>query len=107
MAVERAFAQAWKVLAASQYIGCAKAGEKLSRVSDRLLRMRRNRARTHHITRRFKRQIEHGSEVYVKSESATVSSNQFAVPAEKFTFAGGEHFSRSRSRPQNVAEAVN
>src|SRR5271157_3922264 len=105
-AVERALAKAGKVLAASQNARGSKPGEKLARISNRLTRIRRNRARTHHVARSFKRQIEHGSEVDVESKSTAILSDHLPVLAEKLAIAGREHVRRRRSGTKHIAKTV-
>ena len=106
MAVERAFAQTGEMLATSQHSRGPQAGEELARVGNRLARIRRNRARTHDAARSFKRQIEHGSEVNVESQSAAVRSDDLPMLAEKFAIGSGEHLRCRRGWTQHLAKAV-
>src|SRR5258708_34302670 len=106
MAVEFALAEAGKVLATSQHACGAKPCEELARIANRFAGVGRDRARTHHAARRFKREIEHGSEVNVESEGAAVLSDDLPVFAEEFAVTGGEDICCRRSWPERIAEAV-
>src|SRR5712692_7702379 len=106
MAVESALAQAGEVLAASENARRAQAREKFARVANRFARVCRDRARTHHAPRSFKGEIEHGSEVNVKSQSAAVFANHLPVLTEEFAIAGGEHIRCRRCWAEHVAKSI-
>src|SRR5258708_34758244 len=106
MAVEFALAEAGKVLAASQHACGAEPCEELARIGNRCAGVSRDRARSHHAARRFKGEIEHGSEVNVESEGAAVLSDDLPVFAEELAIAGGEDICSGRRWPEHIAEAV-
>src|SRR5260370_37217185 len=106
MAVEFALAEAGKVLAASQHACGAKPCEELARIGNRFAGVCRDCARTQHAARRFKREIEHGSEVDVESEGAAVFPNHVPVLAEELAISRREYIRCRSCRAEHVPEAV-
>src|SRR5437868_8639168 len=106
MTVQLAFAQPWKMLAASQHFADGQAGEKFSSVSNHLPRIRRYRARPHYSTRSFQRQIKCRREVHVEPKSAAVLADDLTMLAIDFQIVHRKHLRRGRRRPQSIAEPV-
>jgi len=59
MRIERSLAQSREMFAAAKHGGISQPAQKLARVGNHLLRIVRNRPRTHHLSRSLVGQIEH------------------------------------------------
>src|SRR5438270_13882199 len=82
MTVELAFAQARKVLPASQNLCRRKTSKKFTSVGDSLPRIRRNRSRPHHAARGFECKVKHRCEIHVEAQRPAIVADNAAVLAE-------------------------
>src|ERR1700722_14698084 len=95
------------MFAAAQHSRQTHTREKFARISNRLSWMLRYGAGTHHAPRRFKRQIEHGREIYVKTQGAAVLADDPSMLSKKLAISSGEHFCRRRCGGKHFTKAVN
>ena len=106
MAVECAFAETGEMLAASQHVGGAQAGEEFASIGYGFARIGGDGAGTHHAARGFEGKIEDGGEIEVEAEGAAVFADELAVLAEEFAIAGGEDFGGGGGGTERIAEAI-
>jgi hypothetical protein len=106
MAVERPFAEAGKMFAASQNSGLCQSGEELADVFHGFHGIRRDCTRRHHLARCLESQIEDGGKVYVKAERTAVLADNLAVFAKHAGIAGGKHVRRGWRRPKGVTKTI-
>src|SRR5258708_16953653 len=106
MAIELAFAEPGKMLAAAETPGRPQAGEKLASVCNRFPWIPRDGTRAHYFARSFAGQVKDRGKIDVKSESAAVFSNELSVLAEEFAVAGGEYILCRRCGTQDVSKPV-
>ena len=83
MRVERASAQARKMLAAARHALRRQPGEKLARVRHNSAAVAASAARRHHFCRLRQRQVEHRRQRRVEAEGLHCPRNQLAVLARE------------------------
>jgi len=106
MAVERALAEAGKMLAAPQNPGVCQSGKELTDVFHGFHGIWRDCARCHHLARCLEGQVEDGGEVYVEAECTAVLADNLAVLTKHARIAGGKHVRRRRRRPERVTKTI-
>ena len=106
MRIERGLAQSGEMFAAAEHAGIAQPAQKLARVGNHLLRIVRNRPRTHHRTRSLVGQVEHRGKIHVEAKRAAVFADHAPMLAKERPAARGKNLCRRRRRTEHVAETV-
>src|ERR1700692_5042846 len=106
MRIESGLAQSGEMLAAAEHTGVAQPAQKLARIGTHLLRIVRNRPRTHHRTRSLVGQVEHWSKIHIEAKSAAVFADHAPMLAKERPAARGKNLCRRRRRTKHVAETV-
>src|SRR5260370_2867 len=107
MRIERGLSESGEVFAAAEHTGIQQPAQKLAPINNHLLRIVRNRPRTHHRTGSLKGQVEHRGKIHVEAQRAAVFANHASMPAKERSTARGNNLCRRRRRPEYVAETVN
>src|SRR5215472_10125941 len=106
VAIEIAFAQSRKMLAAPEHPRGLEACEKLFRVCNSLEWICRDRTRSHHAARRLKGKVQDRREIHVKSERPAIFSDNLPMLARQIRIVGCEHFRDRRRRPKHIAKTI-
>ncbi len=106
MRIERGLAQSGKMFAAAEHAGIAQPAQKLARVDHYLLRIVRNRPRTHHGSRSLKGQVEHRSKIHVEAQRAAIFADHASMLAKERPAARGKNLRRRRRRAKHTAKPV-
>ena len=84
MRIERSLAQSREMFAAAKHGGISQPAQKLARVGNHLLRIVRNRPRTHHLSRSLVGQIEHRRKIHVEANRAAVLADHSSMLADVY-----------------------
>ena len=82
MAVKVGSAESGKVLAATQDSRLAESAQELARITNRLPRISRNRARAQHTLRFLETQVNTRREIGIEAQRPKLLTDQLPVPAE-------------------------
>src|SRR5579871_5518939 len=102
MAVERAFAEAGEVFAASENFGGGKAGEKFAGILSSFGGISGDGAGTQDAARGVEGEVENWSKVEVESEGAAVIADDPAVGTKAAWIAGGKDFRGRRCCAEDI-----
>src|SRR5271169_4193772 len=94
MRVERGLTQSGEVFAAAEDAGIAQSAQKLTSVSNDLLRIVGNRPRTHHRPRSLVGQVEHRSKIHVEAKGAAVLADYAPMFAKERAAARSKNLCR-------------
>src|SRR5260370_32214683 len=104
--LERGLAQSGEVFAAAEHAGIAQPAQKFARVGNHLLRIVRDRPRTHHWTRSLVSQVEHRRKIQIETKSAAVFADHASMLAKERSTARSKNLCRRRRRTEHFAETI-
>src|ERR1700674_2367431 len=106
MRIESGLAQSGEVFAAAEHSGISQPAQKFTRIGNHLLRIVRNRPRSHHRTRSFVGQVEHWSKIHIEAKRAAVFADHAPMLAKERTPACSKNLCWRRRRTKHVAKTV-